>query len=117
MAMDEAKFLKLMGILGDHLADYITQNSPVKIGFQTYAVRFQIENSENIGMMQLSYEHPGKLRLRLGVVRAGTDRLYSNFLPKADAEETVRYLRDPASHEEWAEMVSHLSESVDDFWD
>lgn len=117
MAMDEARFLKLMGILGDHLAEHITKNSPVKIGFQTYAVRFQIENSENIGMMQLSYQHPGQIRLRLGVLRAGTDRLYSNFFPCKGEAEMLQYLKDPDAHAEWARQTIHLSESVDDYWD
>ena len=117
MAPNKEKLLKLMGILGDHLAEHIIQNSPVKIGFQTYAVRFQIENSENMGLMKLSYQHPGQLRLQLGVVRVGTDRLYSNFFPCKNEEEMLRYLKDSAAHAEWAQQTIHLSESVNDYWD
>ena len=58
-----------------------------------------------------------QLRLQLGVARRGTDRLYSNFMPAADAQETVRILRDPATHAQWLEQIRHLSDSVDDFWD
>lgn len=115
--LSKEKMLTVLGAVGNYLADYVEQNSPVTSSFRKEIVRFDFGDSENLGVMTIAYEDPEQLRLTLGVFRKGTDRLYSNFLPKAGVEETVRRLRDPASHEEWAGLVIHLSESVDDFWD
>jgi len=56
------------------------------------------------------------VRLQLGVYRKGSNRLYSNFMPAAAAEEMIRYLRDPASHAQWLEQIAQLSDRVDDDW-
>ena len=56
------------------------------------------------------------MRLQLGVYRKGSNRLYSNFMPAAAAEEMIRYLRDPASHAQWLEQIAQLSDRVDDDW-
>ena len=99
----------LVTVLGNTLAEHLEKNGPVTATFAPFLVRFPVIDTENAGMMKLTYNAPGNVRLQLGVYRRGTDRLYSNFM--------IRYLRDPASHREWLEQIDHLSESVDDYWD
>ena len=111
------KQCKVAEALGGYLAEHLEKNSPVTIAFQPCGLRFDVYGTENEGMMKLTYKAPGKVGLQLGIYRKGTDRLYSNFFPSATAEEMVRYLRNPASHQEWLEQIKHLSDSVNDYWD
>ena len=118
---NQEKQHKLMEALGDYIARYVEENSPVTRGFQPYALTIEVCGTENLAMLKVSRDAAQRdsllLRLQLGVARKGTDRLYSNFMPAADAQETVRILRDPASHAQWLEQITHLSDSVDDYWD
>ena len=118
---DQQKQRKLVEALGDYIARYVEENSPVTRGFQPYGLSIEVCGTENLAMLKVARDAAQRdslqLRLQLGVVRKGTDRLYSNFMPAADAQETVRILRDPASYEQWLEQIKHLSESVDDYWD
>lgn len=118
---DQEKQYKLAGALGDYIAQYVEKNSPITHEFQPYGLTIEVCGTQNLAMLKVSLDavHPEslQLRLQLGVVRKGTDRLYSNFLPAADAQETVQILRDPASHAQWLEQIKHLSDSVDDYWD
>lgn len=107
---------KIMLAVGNHLAEHIERSVPITIAFQPHICRFDICESENEGMMRLSYHVPGELSLQLGVFRKGTDRLYSNYLPSAAAEDMIRYLRDSASHRDWLDAIAQLSQKVDDFW-
>lgn len=107
---------KIMRAVGDHLAEHIERSVPVTIAFKPCICRFDICESENEGMMRLSCHAPGELSLQLGVFRKGTDRLYSNYLPSAAAEDMIRYLRDSASHRDWSDAIAQLSRKVDDFW-
>ena len=107
----------LMEVVGNALAEHLEKNRPVTAAFSPFRVRFPVIGTENEGMMQLTYKAPGEVRLQLGVYRRGTDRLYSNFMPAAAVEEMIRWLRDPATHQEWLEQIQHLSDSVDDYWD
>ena len=115
------KQCKLMEALGDYIARYVEKNSPVTCGFQPYGLSIEVCGTENLAMLRVARDaaQPDslQLRLQLGVFRRGTDRLYSNFMPAADAQETVRILRDPATHVRWLEQINRLSASVDDFWD
>lgn len=113
----EEKKQNLVTVLGNALAEHLEKNGPVTAAFAPFWVRFPVIDTENDGMMKLTYNAPGNVRLQLGVYRKGTDRLYSHFMPAAPAEEMIRYLRDPASHREWLEQITQLSESVDDYWD
>lgn len=115
--LDEKKLNIVMKGLGDYLSDYIEKNMPVTIAFQKYGLSFAVYGTQNRGMLQVSYKGPGELRLQLGVLREGTDRLYSHYLPIRSPEEMIRYLRDPASHADWMNSVRNLSDSVDDYWD
>ena len=99
------------------LAEHQEKNSPVTAAFTPFYVQFPVINTKNEGRLQLTYQDPGQVQLQLCVYRKGTNRLYSNFLTTSDAEEMIRYLRDPASHQVWLEQIAHLSENVDDFWD
>lgn len=103
--------------LGDYLAEHLENHLPVTIAFRPYSLGFEVYGTKNKGVMRLSYRDANRLSLQLGIYRQGTDRLFSNFLPSAGAEEMLRYLRDPASHQEWLEAIAHLSEKADDFWD
>ena len=118
---DQEKQRKLVEALGDYIAQYVEENSPVTRAFRPYGLSIDVCGTNNLAMLKVSLDaaHPEtlQLRLQLGVVRKGTDRLYSNFLPAADAQETVRILRDPATHAQWLEQIKHLSDSVDDYWD
>ena len=118
---NQEKQRKLVEALGDYIARYVEENSPVTRGFQPYGLRIEVCDTENFAMLRVTRDAAQtdslQLRLQLGVARRGTDRLYSNFMSAADAQETVRILRDPASHAEWLEQIKHLSDSVDDFWD
>jgi len=116
---NQEKQRKLVEALGDYIARYVEENSPVTRGFQPYRLTIDVCGTENLAMLMVSRDagKPDSLRLQLGVARRGTDRLYSNYLPAADARETVRILRDPASHAQWIEQIKHLSDSVDDYWD
>lgn len=118
---NQEKQQKLVEALGDYIARYVEENSPVTLAFRPYGLTIEVCGTENLAMLKVSRDAAQRdslqLRLQLGVVRKGTDRLYSNFMPASDAQETVRILRDPASHEQWLEQIKHLSESVDDYWD
>lgn len=114
---NEEKKRKLMAVLGNALAEHLEKNGPVTAAFTPFWVRFPVSGTKNEGMMQLTYKAPGELRLQLGVYRKGSNRLYSNYLPDAAAEEMIRCLRDPATHRVWLEQIAHLSDSVDDYWD
>ena len=118
---DQEKQRKLVEALGDYIARHVEENCPVTRGFQPYGLTIEVCGTKNLAMLKVdrdAVQHDSlQLRLQLGVVRKGTDRLYSNFMPAADAQETVRILRDPASHTQWLEQIKHLSDSVDDFWD
>ncbi len=118
---NQEKQHKLVEALGDYIARYVEENSPVTRGFQPYGLSIDVCGTENLAMLKVARDAAQRdslqLRLQLGVVRKGTDRLYSNFMPAADAQETVRMLRDSASHEQWLEQIQHLSDSVDDYWD
>lgn len=118
---NQEKQRKLVEALGDYVARYIEENSPVTGAFQPYGLTIEVCGTENLAMLRVARDAARdsslQLRLQLGVVRRGTDRLYSNFMPASDAQETVRILRDPASHAQWLEQIKHLSDSVDDHWD
>lgn len=118
---NQEKQRKLVEALGDYIARYVEENSPVTRGFQPYSLTIEVCGTENLAMLKVARDAARddslRLRLQLGVVRKGTDRLYSNFMSAADAQETVRILRDPSSHAQWLEQIKHLSVSVDDFWD
>ena len=113
----EEKKQNLVKVLGNALAEHLEQNGPVTTTFKPFYVQFPVIDTNNEGRMQLTYSAPGQVRLQLGIYRKGTDRLYSNFMPARTAEEMIRYLRDPAAHQEWLEQIAHLSEKVDEYWD
>lgn len=117
----QKKQRKLVEALGDFIARYVEENSPVTLAFQPYSRPIDVCGTKNLAILKVSRDAAKdqslQLRLQLGVMRKGTDRLFSNFMPAADAQETVRILRDPASHAEWLEQIKHLSDRVDDFWD
>ena len=118
---DHEKQYKLVEALGDYIARYVEENSPVTRGFRPHGLSIDVCGTENLAMLKVARDAAQRdslqLRLQLGVVRKGTDRLYSNFMSAADAQKTIRILRDPASHEQWLEQIKHLSDSVDDYWD
>ena len=118
---NQEKQRKLVEALGNYIARYVEENSPITLRFQPYGLTIEVCDTENLAMLKVSRDAVRddslQLRLQLGVVRKGTDRLYSNFMSAADAQETVRILRDPAAHAQWLEQIKHLSDSVDDYWD
>lgn len=118
---NQEKQSKLVEKLGDYMARYVEGNCPITRGFQPYSLTIEVCGTENLAMLKVSRDAARndslQLRLQLGVVRRGTDRLYSNFMPAANAQETIRILRDPASHAQWLEQIKPLSDSVDDYWD
>ena len=117
---NQEKQRRLVEALGDYIARYVEENSPVTLAFRPYGLTIEVCGTENLAMLKVdrdaAKDQSLQLRLQLGVMRKGTDRLYSNYMPAADAQETVRILRDPASHAQWLEQIKHLSDSVDDFW-
>lgn len=116
---DHEKFM--MEKMGDYLAHYVETSSPVTLDFQPKTLYFEIDDTENYGILKVARnvaeDNSLRLRLQLGALRKGTDRLYSSFLPATDAQETIRQLRDPAAHAQWMEQIRQLSDSVDDYWD
>lgn len=117
---DHEKQCKLVEALGDYIARYVEENSPITLAFRPYGLSIEVCGTENLAMLKVSRDaakdNSLQLRLQLGVVRKGTDRLYSNFMPAADAQETVRSLRDPDTHTQWLEQIRHLSDKVDNSW-
>ena len=118
---NQEKQCKLVEALGDYVARYVEENSPITRGFQPYSLSIEVCGTKNLAILKVSRDAAQRdslqLRLQLSVVRRGTDRLYSNFMPAADAQEIVRILRDPATHAQWLGQIKHLSDSVDDYWD
>ena len=116
---DHEKFM--MEKMGDYLAHYVETSSPVTLDFQPKTIYFEIDDTENYGILKVARnvaeDNSLRLRLQLRALRKGTDRLYSNFLPATDAQEMIRQLRDPAAHARWMEHIRQLSDSVDDYWD
>ena len=117
---NQEKQRKLVEILGEYIARYVEEHSPVTHAFQAYSLSIEVCGTENLAILKVSRDivrnDSLRLRLQLGVARKGTDRFYSNFMPAADAQETVRILRDPAAHTQWLEQIRHLSDSVDEYW-
>lgn len=113
----EEKKQNLVKVLGNALAERLEKNCPITAAFTPYCVQFPVIGTKNEGRLQLTYKDPGQVLLQLGVYRKGTNRLYSHFLPASTGEEMIRYLRDPASHQDWLEQIRQLSDSVDDYWD
>ena len=111
------KQYEVVKVVGEYLVEQMEKNGPVTVLFRPCGIRFDVYGTENEGMMKLTYNAPGEVRLQLGIYRKGTDRLYSNFMPALGTEEMIRYLQDPAVHQEWLEQIKHLSDSVDDYWD
>lgn len=116
---DHEKFM--MEKMGDYLARYVETSIPVTLDFQPKTIYFEIDGTENFGILtvarNVAEDNSLRLRLQLGALRKGTDRLYSNFLSATDAQEMIRQLRDPAAHARWMEQIRQLSDSVDDYWD
>ena len=116
---DHEKFM--MEKMGDYLARYVETSSPVTLDFQPKTLYFEIDDTENFGKLtvarNVAEDNSLQLRLQLGALRKGTDRLYSSFLPATDAKEMIRQLRDPATHGRWMEQIRQFSDSVDDYWD
>ena len=116
---DHEKFM--MEKMGDYLAHYVETSSPVTLDFQPKTIYFEIDDTENYGILKVARnvaeDNSLRLRLQLGALRKGTDRLYSSFLPATDAQEMIRQLRDPATHGRWMEQIRQFSDSVDDYWD
>ena len=116
---DHEKFM--MEKMGDYLAHYVETSSPVTLDFQPKTIYFEIDDTENYGILtvarNVAEDNSLQLRLQLGALRKGTDRLYSNLLPATDAQEMIRQLRDPVAHTRWMGLIRQLSDSVDDYWD
>ena len=116
---DHEKFM--MEKMGDYLAHYVETSSPVTLDFQPKTIYFEIDDTENYGILKVARnvaeDNSLRLRLQLGALRKGTDRLYSSFLPATDAQEMIRQLRDPVAHTRWMGLIRQLSDSVDDYWD
>lgn len=114
---NQEKQRKLVEALSDYIARYVEENSPVTLAFRPYCLTIEVCGTENLAMLKVARDAAQHDSLQLGVVRKGTDRLYSNFMPAADAQEVVQILRDPATHAQWLEQIKHLSDSVDDYRD
>lgn len=116
---DHEKFM--MEKMGDYLAHYVETSSPVTLDFQPKTIYFEIDDTENYGILtvarNVAEDNSLQLRLQLGALRKGTDRIYSNLLPATDAQEMIRQLRDPVAHTRWMGLIRQLSDSVDDYWD
>ena len=97
---DHEKFM--MEKMGDYLAHYVETSSPVTLDFQPKTLYFEIDDTENYGILtvarNVAEDNSLQLRLQLGALRKGTDRIYSNLLPATDAQEMIRQLRDPVAH-------------------
>ena len=104
--------------MGEVIAHYVEQNSPVTPGFKTFYVTAEVFGTKNKAALWVMRDElqEGKLRLRLGVVREGTDRVTSHFLPAEDPDELLKTLQDSAAHQDWMEQIKELSKSVDAFW-
>ena len=116
---DHEKFM--MEKMGDYLARYVETSIPVTLDFQPKTIYFEIDDTENYGILtvarNVAEDNSLQLRLQLGALRKGTDRIYSNLLPATDAQEMIRQLRDPVAHTRWMGLIRQLSDSVDDYWD
>ena len=118
---NQEKQRKLVEALGDYIARYVEENSPITLAFRPYGLAIEVCGTENLAMLKVDRDAAKdkslQLRLQLGALRKGTDRLYSSFLPATDAQEMIRQLRDPAAHARWMEQIRQFSDSVDDYWD
>ena len=113
----QEKQLKLVEAVCRQLISRIEENSPVTVAFRPFRCSFEVCGTDNLGVVTLQFRSPGQLSLQLGVLRAGTDRLYSNFLPSASEKKALAYLQNPVTHREWLELIGHLSAKVDGYWD
>ena len=64
----------------------------------------------------LDHNKPEELRFIVSVERAGTDRVYSNYLKKGTSEQIRSYMSSDEGFDEIFNSVYSLSDSVDQFW-
>ena len=95
----------------------LSNQIPEKGIFRPYGFTFDVYGTQNKGMMQVEYKCGADRMLKLGVLREGTDRLYSHFLPSGTNQELIAYLEAPNSLSDWLDSIKHLSDSVDNYWD
>ena len=107
----------VMKRVAEELVKGLRTQIPEKGIFRPCGFTFDVYGTQNKGMMQVEYKSGADRMLKLGVLRKGTDRFYSHFLPSGTNQELIAYLGDPNSLTEWLDSIKHLSDSVDDYWD
>ena len=107
----------VMERVAEELVKCLRSQIPEKGIFRPYGFTFDVYGTENKGMMQVEYKSGADRMLKLGVLRKGTDRFYSHFLPSGTNQDLIAYLEDPNSLTDWLDSIKHLSDRVDDYWD
>ena len=107
----------VMRRVAEELVKGLRTQVPEKGIFKSYGFRFDVYGTKNAGMMQVEYKSGDQRMLHLGVLRKGTDRLYSHFLPRGTNQDLIAYLENPDNLSEWLESIQHLSDQADDYWD
>lgn len=102
--------------VAEELVKGLRTQVPEKGIFKPYGFTFDVFGTENKGMMQVEYKSGADRMLKLGVLRKGTDRLYSHFLPRGTNQALIAYLEDPDNLPEWLTSIQHLSDSVDAYY-
>ena len=106
----------VMERLAEELVKGLRTRIPEKGIFKPYGFRFDVYGTKNVGMMQVEYKSGADRILKLGVLREGTDRLYSNFLPSGTNQDLIAYLENPDNLSDWLTSIQHLSDTVDAYY-
>ncbi len=83
---------------------------------EKYGIKFDIAESQNMGILTIQPNCGSDSYLMLQVVRQGSDRAYTDFLKRGTIEEIYEYLENDDCEQELKEAMKRLSDSVDEYY-
>ena len=80
---------------------------------------FPVPGTSNLAFLEIEHfsTAPAEERtLTIGVLRNGTDRLYSNYMYTGNKTQMLSYLSENDRRDEFVSSIKDLSNSVDKYW-
>ncbi len=116
---DAEKLELLMGKALDYLLQWLETQTPDSGHFKRSPVLFDIPGTRNVAFLEVQHHTtapPAERSASVGVLRDGTDRMYSNFLMRGTKAEILEYLRAGERKAMLESSVMRLSRNVDKYW-